>query len=427
MFKRMLKGALTRQKSKLLMIALTMALGVSLATAMLNVMMDVGDKVNQELKAYGANLKLMPKNSSIFEDLYGGESGESSQSGNYLAQSDIMKIKTIFWAHNIVDFAPFLETDVKTADGVEAKFVGTWYDMTLDLPTGEEALAGVVGLKSWWDVKGEWLLDSDSDKVMVGERLAKKLGLSIGDSISLAGDETEGLFTVKAIISSGGAEDDEFFATLASAQNISGLTDKVQYVDISALTTPENDLARKAAQDPRSLTQREWDTWYCTAYISAISYQLEEVLPHARAKAVLQVAESEGAILQKIQLLMLLLTILSLLCSALGISNLVTANVMERSAELGLMKAVGATDVAISLLMLSEIMITAFIGSIIGYFLGLGFAQIIGHTVFSSGISAKGIVIPILTILVIIITLAGSIPALRMLLSLRPTEVLHGR
>lgn len=426
MFRRMLKGALTRQKSKLLMIALTMALGVSLATAMLNVMMDVGDKVNQELKAYGANLKLMPKNSSIFEDLYGGE-GAKASGGNYLAQSDIMKIKTIFWAHNIVDFAPFLETAVKTSDGGGAKLVGTWFDMTLDLPTGEEAQAGVVGLKSWWDIKGEWLSDSDDNMLMVGERLAKKLGLAVGDSVSLEGDASDAVFTVKAIISSGGVEDDEFFATLAVAQSLSGLEGKVQYVDISALTTPENELARRAAQDPRTLTQKEWDTWYCTAYISAISYQLEEVLPNARAKAVLQVAESEGAILQKIQLLMLLLTILSLLCSALGISNLVTANVMERSAELGLMKAIGATDVQISLLMLSEIMITAFIGSIIGYFLGLGFAQIIGHTVFSSGISAKGIVIPILTILVILITLAGSVPALRMLLSLRPTEVLHGR
>ena len=34
----------------MLMIAFTVALGVSLATAMMNVMLGVGDKVNKELK-----------------------------------------------------------------------------------------------------------------------------------------------------------------------------------------------------------------------------------------------------------------------------------------------------------------------------------------------------------------------------------------
>lgn len=170
----------------------------------------------------------------------------------------------------------------------------------------------------------------------------------------------------------------------------------------------------------------EWDTWYCTAYISSIAYQIEEIMPGVRVKAVLQVAESEGAILQKTQLLMLLLTILTLVCSALAISNLVTANVMERSAEIGLIKALGANNAAITGLMLTEILITAIIGGIAGYFIGLAFAQIIGHTVFGSAIAIKGLVIPLAVILVLLITVGGSLPAIRMLLRLRPTEVLHG-
>ena len=52
MFIRMIRGALFRQRGKMLLIAFTIALGTSLATAMLNVMLDVGDKVNQELKTY---------------------------------------------------------------------------------------------------------------------------------------------------------------------------------------------------------------------------------------------------------------------------------------------------------------------------------------------------------------------------------------
>ena len=69
MFLRMIRGAFTRQWKKMLMIALTVALGASLATAMLNVMMDVGDKVNQELKTYGANITVVPKSSAVLSNL----------------------------------------------------------------------------------------------------------------------------------------------------------------------------------------------------------------------------------------------------------------------------------------------------------------------------------------------------------------------
>ena len=65
MFSGMLVSALRRQKRKVLMIALTMALGISLATAMLNVVMDVESKISQELKTYGANLNVVPRGASM--------------------------------------------------------------------------------------------------------------------------------------------------------------------------------------------------------------------------------------------------------------------------------------------------------------------------------------------------------------------------
>jgi putative ABC transport system permease protein len=198
-------------------------------------------------------------------------------------------------------------------------------------------------------------------------------------------------------------------------------------VEVSALTTPDNELSRRAAQDPTSLSIKDWETWYCTAYVSAICYQIDEVLTGSVSKPIRQVAESEGAILEKTQLLMLLITILSLAGSALGISNLVTADVMERSAEIGLLKAVGAWDGPVSRLILTEVLITGIAGGLAGYFAGLGFAQVIGETVFSSAIAIKPVVIPLVTALVFLVTMAGSIPSIRLLLSLRPAEVLHGR
>lgn len=427
MFWEMLKGALVRQSRKMFMVALTIALGVSLTTAMLNVMLDVGDKVNRELKAYGANITVIPRAASVLRDVYGIEAS-SGKTGQYLQEADVGKLKTIFWANNIVAFSPLLETKA-TVGSDDITVVGTWFNRQLELPTGEVVETGIKELKSWWTVEGNWINDADIKGAMVGSTLARKLNLRIGDSVEIAlpgGIQRETL-TVQGIFNSGGAEDDQIFVTLPFVQQGLNLPGKIGKIEVSAITTPENDLARKAAHDPKSLSLKEWETWYCTAYVSSIAYQIEEAVGDSRAKPVRQVAESEGTILQKIQLLMLLITGLSLAGSALGISNLLMANIMERSREFGLLKALGATDRDVLLLTLTEIMTTGLVGGIAGYFLGLGFAQIIGHNVFGTAVAINAMVIPWVIISVILITLVGSLPAMRMLLSLRPAAVLHGR
>jgi putative ABC transport system permease protein len=426
----MVRGALFRQKGKMLMVAFTIALGASLATAMLNVMLDVGDKVNQELKTYGANINVLPRGASLLDDLYGVSEG-SGVSDKYLAEAELGNIKTIFWAFNIVDFTPYLNARARLAagasEGGEVKLAGVWFNHHLELPTGESLDTGMRNLKSWWDVRGRWLTDDDTGAVMAGETAARKHGLDLGDTVVFQAAAGSREFTVAGIFSAGGDEDEDFYLPLASVQELAGRPGLVSRVEVSALTTPDNELSRRAAQDPRSLSIKEWETWYCTAYVSAICYQIDEVISDAVSKPIRQVAESEGAILEKTQLLMLLITVLSLAGSALGISNLVTASVMERASEIGLLKAVGAYDAPISALVLAEIIITGIIGGTGGYFAGLGFAQIIGRSVFGSAIDIKPMVIPLVAVLVFLVTMAGSIPSIRLLLSLRPAEVLHGR
>lgn len=427
MFWRMVKGALFRQKGKMFMIAFTIALGASLATAMLNVMLDVGDKVNQELKTYGANINVLPKGASLLNDLY-GVSGSSGTVEQYLSESELVNIKTIFWAHNIVDFTPYLNTKVMlNGQNGEVKMVGTWFHHPMDLPTGESLSTGMENLKSWWDITGKWLSDEDKNAAMVGSLVAGQNNIKVGDSILVESNGMKKELTVKGIFNAGSDEDEKIFVSLPVAQELSDRIGLVNSVEVSALTTPDNELAKRAAKNPASLSIKEMETWYCTAYVSSISYQIEEVIKDSIAKPIRQVAESEGAILEKTQLLMLLITVLSLVGSALGISNLVTASVMERSKEMGLLKALGAHNGSITGLVLTEILFTAIVGGVAGYFAGLLFAQIIGQSVFGSAIDIKPMVIPLVAVLVSLVTLAGSIPSIRFLLSLHPAEVLHGR
>lgn len=427
MFIRMVRGTLIRQWKKMLMIAFTIALGASLCTAMLSVVLDVKDKVNQELKAYGANITVVPKQSSVLNDLYEVEGGSSS--GAYLKEDELGNIKTIFWAFNIVDFAPFIETTVSLDNGSEVTVVGSWYNHHMSLPTGEELDAGMNSLRSWWDItSGEWLDEStmDAKSIMIGDNVAAENNLQVGDTVHLTGTDGEGNYTVVGVFNAGGDEDNEIFMQLNEAQALGDLDGCVSSIEVSALTTPDNELAVKAAKDPNSLTIAQYETWYCTAYVSSICYQIQEVITDSVASAVRQVADSEGAILDKTQLLMILITILALIGSALGICNLVTASVMERSSELGLMKAIGAYNRSITAPVLTEIFITAVIGGVAGFFAGIGFAQIIGRSVFSSAIEIRPMLIPIVAILVVLVTLAGCIPALRAILKLEPTVVLHG-
>ena len=445
---RMIRGALFRQKGKMLLIAFTVALGASLATGMLNVMLDVGDKVNQELKTYGANIVVKPKSSSLLNDIYSvnGESGGELGTA-YLAEDELGKIKTIFWTYNITDFAPFLKTTVTlthnrgsesagaaageaTAGENRIPLTGSWYNHHLDLPTGESVDTGITNLRTWWDLTdGHWIDEASGDadtEIMVGSALAKRENLKAGDTVALTGKNGAETVTVVGVFDSGDDADDQLYGTLDLAQKLSGLDGKVASIEVSALTTPDNELSRRAALNPAALSSQDYETWYCTAYVSAICYQIQSVITDSMASAVRQVAEGEGAILDKTQLLMILITAMSLIGASLGISNLVTAGVMERSQEFGLLKAIGARDGQITGVVVTEILVTALIGGVAGYFMGFGFAQLIGWNVFGSAIEMKPLVIPIVAGLIVLMAMAGCIPAIRMVLRLRPAEVLHG-
>lgn len=420
-FWRMISHALRRQVNKRLLIALTIFLGSGLTTSMFAVMTDVSDKVQAELSSFGANIQILPQGVSIVSDMY---DVDSSHAAGSIREDELGNLKTIFWGYNIEDFTPFLELSADV-DGVDTPVVGTWFNKELSIKTGEQLVTGVREMRDWWQVTGEWA-DGD-DEVMVGSRIAEANGWKPGDTLTLNANGTRSQARIVGIFQSGSDEDRQVFAPLAMAQQLAGRAGEVDRVEVRAITTPDNDLARRAARDPSTLSLTEWETWYCTAYVSSIAYQIEETMTNVDASAVRQVADTEGVILGKTQLIMSVVAVFAMVAASLGIANLVTASVMERSKEIGLMKALGARNKNILSVVLTETFVVALIGGALGFVAGIGLAQLVGHLVFGSGITIRPMVAPLMALIIMLTVIIGSLPSIRYLLKLKPAQVLHGR
>ncbi|WP_319567292.1 ABC transporter permease [Cohaesibacter marisflavi] len=433
MFFRMIRRSFLEARRRKVIAIMTVALAASLITTLLDLSVDVGDKMAKELKAYGSNISIVPKSESIPLKI-GGIDFNPLKGRDYLREKNLANIKDIFWSNNIVGFTPFLQVPVELkGQDTRLPLIGTYFDKSFPLPSDELYRTGATLTHPYWDVSGAWPDDESANEVLVGKSLARRLDLAVGNELPLVAaerdEESAGplTVTVTGILSTGETEDDAILAPLSVVQGFAGLEGKVQRVSVSALTIPENNLSRKAQRDPDSLSSSEYDVWYCSAFVSSIAHQLNEALPDASANPVWQVANAEGAIIGKLQVLMLVVTLAAFVSSAMGVSSLINTSVMERAAEIGLLKALGAAKWQILLLFQSEAMLIGLIGGLLGLMLGSGLSQIVGWTVFGSALAFHPIIIPVVLLVSIAIAFVGSIVPSRSIARLMPVEVLYGR
>src|ERR1044071_1434516 len=100
MFVRLVYESFRRQKRRKLLAGMAITLGVGVATAMIAVATDIGDKINRELRTYGANLVVTPQEDTLNLDI-GGVDLRPPSDGAYLNEADLPGIRGTFWHHNI--------------------------------------------------------------------------------------------------------------------------------------------------------------------------------------------------------------------------------------------------------------------------------------------------------------------------------------
>jgi putative ABC transport system permease protein len=401
MFPRLVFESFRRQRRRKLLAGIAIAMGVAVATAMIAVATNIGDKINQELRSYGANLLITPQADTLDVEI-GGLDLKPPSDGAFLNEADVLRIKSTFWKNNIVGFAPMLPVRATLASGYQTEPVevlGTWFAKQLAYDH-ESFVTGVRTTNPWWKVNGAWPSDESGD-VLVGANLAEKLGRKPGEAVEINGQSRR----VTGILTTGGAEDNQVVVPLHLAQQILGRPGAVRRVYVSALTKPEDALALR---DPKSMSSAMLEKWSCSPYVQSIAYVLQQALPRARVEPIRQVANTEGTVLTRIQGLMLLITLAALLASALAVSAAMATAIFERRNEIGLMKALGAANITVASVFLVETVLMAVLGGVMGFFGGSLLAREIGRSIFNSQIGIEPLLFPVILGIAALVTFAGS-------------------
>ncbi|MEK7353361.1 MAG: ABC transporter permease [Chloroflexota bacterium] len=422
---RLLRETLWHRKRRVGLVLLAITVGASLTTALLSISTNIAGKMAQELRSYGANIGVAPRSERIEIDV-GGVVYSPPTGASYIDERELVKLKTIFWRNNILGFVPSLSIQVRVGENrLPVALTGTWFDKEVRLAAGttirtafeEETViredisirTGARPVFSWWQVTGKWPGDEDQESVLVGTSLAQRLQIQAGDTLSLEHEGNRYAVKVVGLLTTGSFEDDQIIGSLPMVQKLLDIPYGASRVMVSAMVQPTEKLAPELRnKKPEEMTPREYEIWYCSPIVEAVAKQIEEVIPDSQARPIRQIAEAEGAFLVKIEWLIALITLVALTVSVIGVMATLHTAILERRAEIGLMKALGAQRTQIATLFLLEACALGIAGGSLGYFGGSFLAKLIGKQVFNSVIVPDSSVLLLAMILALVISLLGS-------------------
>src|SRR5882757_7975475 len=189
MFFRLLMESFRRQRRRKMLAGIAILLGTTAVTAMLALATTIGDRIHKELAVYGANIVVYPK-ADLLDVKVGGVDVKPASGGAYLKESDLAKLKTIFWANNITGVSPELPVQItgdwSAGNVFDAQGTGLWFNH--DLSNGGTPLrTGANALHPLWKIDGAWPdehnTNSASADAVVGKALATLIRIKPGDKL----------------------------------------------------------------------------------------------------------------------------------------------------------------------------------------------------------------------------------------------------
>jgi putative ABC transport system permease protein len=435
MFLRIITESFTRTPRRKFLTGAALALGMAVATATLTVALNVGDRLAAEFRSLGANLLVTPKADTLPLEV-GGVDYRPVNAGAYLPVDDLPKLKQIFWRNNIKGFTPFLDKAIDIIEihrgtvvlnpSAAATLIGTWHNHQIETGDGETFVTGVESTHPWWRIQeGRWWSGENADECVIGQALAKRLDIRLGDRLEMRTDNGGINLRVIGVTSTDGPEDNAVIASLSNVQPGSPGEKPIKFrsLNVSAVVKPDDAFGRR---NRGTFTPEEYERWYCSAYIGSISLQIEQVLPGVEVRAIRQVAEGEGKVLGRMSVLLWVVTLAALVAAGLAVGSTAATSVLERQKEVGLMKALGASNALVGAFFLGEQILLALFGGGLGYVIGVLLARWLSLTVFGITTPARMVMLPVTLGLAILVAITGSIFPLRRASRFDPAPILRG-
>jgi putative ABC transport system permease protein len=336
--------ALETFRSNKVRFALT-ALGMVIGTASLILVVTIGltgkQYVLQQIQSIGANL--------VFAEYQGGAIYSAEAANDYMTIEDLNAIRQ--QVPNIAASSPIIELHER-----------------ITIPGGQERDALVLGVSAeyYWvrnleTLTGRFLEDNDIETrgkvAVITQTLATTMygstSAAVGQTIKLAGLPFIVVGTFRERIDTFGQSeitDDSILIPYTTARFFT-TTDTVKQLYFSV--TDPSDIPAASAKIQHILQSR---------------HRPESVYKVDNLTELLAVA---GRIANGLTAVLLLVAVLTLLVSGVGIMNIMVATVNSRIREIGIRKAVGATNAEIRAQFLTEAVLISLIGGLIGIVIGM--------------------------------------------------------
>jgi len=362
---------MVRRKRRVLHSVLGVSIGIMTVIAMLTVA-NAGEQVlRAEMERYGPNLTVVPATARLDVELGGLNMGSVTVGDTMIPESVLPEIQMV--ADDLI------RMDMGISDPGPIAIVAPRLYLPAIVDGRNVTVVGVApeperAIRVWWGFsEGEYL--NGPDTLVAGAVSARSLGLSAGTTVSISGHD----YVVSGVLADSGSNDDYLlFVPLATLQAAAGKEGVVSTVDVRALCTG------------------------CP--VEKIADGLTGTIAGIHASAVRQVAQAELGMWHSMRSIVLLLGAITLLVGLFGVMNAMSAMVMERRKDIGIMRAVGASRRQIVSMFLYEAAGLGVLGGVAGYMAGLLLAMVAGPLVLGGAT-----VTPVLVYVPLAIGLAGAI------------------
>ena len=372
MYLKMITSSLVRRRSRMLVALLAIAIGSTVLSGLLTIYYDIPRQMGTVFRSYGANLIFLP-----------------AESETKITQSQIGGIKQRIDSDKLVGFAPYIYQSAKVNEQPYMIAATNLDDAKNNSP--------------YWLIRGEW--PRARKQVLIGHEISRNIGLSVGDSVIVNtpkpnGDVTVNEYTVSGIVTTGGVEEEFIFMSLEDIKGIIGYDDQFDVIECSIDGNQE--------------------------YLKSIAESVSEQVAGITPRLVKRVTESQDVVLSKLQALVWIVTIIVLFLTMICVTTTMMAVVVERRKEIGLKKALGASNGSVVKDFLGEAVMLGLAGGLLGVGLGYVFADNVSVSVFARNVSFPVQLAPFTVFASIVITIVSCLFPVRATVDIDPALVLRG-